>query len=180
MNIEVDLSNVTLKTERLTIRPWSFDDVDDFYKYAKVDGVGQMAGWLPHKSKDESRDIIDIFIREKKVLAIEYKGKAIGSIAVEKYEENLFPEYASKAGREIGFALSKDYWGKGIMPEAVKSVIDFLFRYIGLDFVICGYYVENKQSERVQEKLGFKLIKTRKRVTQCGEEHICAYQILEK
>ena len=45
MNPEIDISNVTLKTERLLIRPWRQSDLDDFYSYASVDGVGQMAGW---------------------------------------------------------------------------------------------------------------------------------------
>ena len=51
MNPEIDISNVILKTERLLIRPWRQSDLDDFYSYASVDGVGQMAGWKPHKSK---------------------------------------------------------------------------------------------------------------------------------
>ena len=45
MNPEIDISNVILKTERLLIRPWRQSDIDDFYSYASVDGVGQMAGW---------------------------------------------------------------------------------------------------------------------------------------
>ena len=43
MNPEIDISNVILKTERLLIRPWRQSDLDDFYSYASVDGVGQMA-----------------------------------------------------------------------------------------------------------------------------------------
>ena len=52
--------------------------------------------------------------------------------------------------------LSKDYWGKSIMPEAVKAVINYLFNELNLDFLTCGYYVFNNQSKRVQEKCGFK------------------------
>ena len=55
MNAEIDVSQVVLKTERLTLRPWKESDLDDFYEYARVDGVGQMAGWLPHKDREESR-----------------------------------------------------------------------------------------------------------------------------
>ena len=51
MNATIDISNTVLKTERLILRPWRQEDLDDFYEYAKVDGVGQMAGWLPHESK---------------------------------------------------------------------------------------------------------------------------------
>ena len=56
MNAEIDITCVVLKTSRLLLRPWKMSDLDDFYEYAKVDGVGQMAGWLPHKNKEESSE----------------------------------------------------------------------------------------------------------------------------
>lgn len=156
MNKEIDISKTVLKTERFTLRPWKETDLDDFFEYAKVEGVGQMAGWLPHKSKENSKFVLDMFIREKKVFAIEYEGKVIGSLGVEKYNEERLPEFADKQGRELGFVLSKDYWGKGLMPEASKAVIKWLFEEEKLDFISCGHFVWNKQSARVQEKLGFK------------------------
>lgn len=44
MNVNTDISNVTLETKRLILRPFQIYDLDDFYEYAKVDGMGQMAG----------------------------------------------------------------------------------------------------------------------------------------
>ena len=49
MNKNIDISNVILKTQRMILRPWKDTDLNDFYEYAKVDGVGQLAGWTPHK-----------------------------------------------------------------------------------------------------------------------------------
>ena len=43
MNIPIDITQVTLKTDRLLLRPWRMSDLEDFYEYARVDGVGQMA-----------------------------------------------------------------------------------------------------------------------------------------
>ena len=40
MNAEIDISNVVLRTERLILRPWRESDLDDFFGYASVDGVG--------------------------------------------------------------------------------------------------------------------------------------------
>ena len=54
MNKPIDITNVVIKTDRLTLRPWKEEDLNDFYEYASVDGVGQMAGWLPHKNREES------------------------------------------------------------------------------------------------------------------------------
>ena len=70
--------------------------------------------------------------------------------------EQALSEFFDYKGREIGYVLSKDYWGKGLMPEAVKAVIDYLFNVINLDFLTCGYYEFNSQSKKVQEKCGFK------------------------
>jgi len=156
MNPEIDISNVILKTERLLIRPWRQSDIDDFYSYASVDGVGQMAGWKPHESKEESKIILDMFISHKKTFALEYQGKVIGSVGIEKYNETHFPEFENKKCREIGYVLSKEYWGQGLMPEALKEVIRFLFENANLDVIFCGHFLWNEQSHRVQEKSGFK------------------------
>ena len=156
MNPEIDISNVILKTERLLIRPWRQSDLDDFYSYASVDGVGQMAGWKPHESKEESKIILDMFISHKKTFALEYQGKVIGSVGIEKYNETHFPEFENKKCREIGYVLSKEYWGQGLMPEALKEVIRFLFENANLDVIFCGHFLWNEQSHRVQEKSGFK------------------------
>ena len=160
MNKKIDISGVTLKTDRLTLRPWMESDLADFYAYARVDGVGQMAGWVPHNSIEESRNILNSFIRGKKTFALEYAGKVIGSLGIEEYNEANYPEFAASRGREIGYVLSRDYWGHGLMPEAVKAVIDWLFQEQDLDFILVGHFDWNRQSARVIEKCGFEYIKT--------------------
>ena len=82
MNVNIDISNVVLKTERLVLRPWRQSDLEDFYEYASVDGVGQMAGWPPHKSKEDSQMILDRFIEGKRTFALDYNGKVIGSLGI--------------------------------------------------------------------------------------------------
>lgn len=160
MNTKIDITNVVLKTNRLTLRPWRESDLSDFYEYARVDGVGQMAGWMPHRNLEESRTILAHFIEGKHVFALEYQGKAIGSLGVEEYKEKNYPEFSHLQGREIGYVLSKDYWGQGLMPEAVKAVIQWLFDAEKLDFIMVGHFDWNNQSRRVIEKCGFQYIKT--------------------
>ena len=182
MNAKIDLSNVVLKTDRLILRPWKLEDLDDFYEYASVDGVGQMAGWLPHENKEKSMAILKMFIEEKKTFALEYNGKAIGSLGIEEYSEEYFPEakYKNRLGREIGYVLSKDYWGMGLMPEAVKRVIDYCFNELNLDFLVCGHFLSNNQSKRVQEKCGFKEVKQVTYKTRYNTFEECMMSILEK
>lgn len=160
MNKPIDITNVVLKTNRLTLRPWRESDLHDFYEYARVDGVGQMAGWKPHSDLDESCRILDMFIAGKKVFALEHCGKVIGSLGVEQYREDHYPQLDPCLGREIGYVLSRDYWGRGLMPEAVKAVISWLFEEEKLDFIICGHFDHNSRSRRVIEKCGFRYLGT--------------------
>ena len=162
MNKRIDISNVVLTSERLTLRPWKESDLNDFYEYASVDGVGQMAGWNPHSNMEESKAILSRFIEGKHVFALEYQGKVIGSLGVEAYNEENYPELDNLQGRELGYVLSKAFWGNGFMPEAVKAVIEWLFNDVKLDFILVGHFDWNVQSKRVAEKCGFQYIKTTK------------------
>ena len=180
MNAKIDLSNVILHTERLTLRPWKLDDLEDLYEYASVDGVGQMAGWLPHKSIEESQQILQMFIDGNIEFALELDGKVIGSLGIAPYKEKELPEFEDKLGRELGFVLSKDYWGRGLMPEAVKAVIKYLFETVKLDFIVCGHFVENYQSQRAQEKCGFKHYKRVEYTTRSGMVKDTWLSILER
>ncbi|MCM1263829.1 MAG: GNAT family N-acetyltransferase [Butyrivibrio sp.] len=180
MNKDIDITNVVLHTERLLLRAWQETDLDDFFEYASVDGVGQMAGWLPHKNKEETMQILNMFISEKKTFAIVYNKKVIGSVGIERYNENELPEYNDKMGREIGYVLSKDYWRQGIMTEAVQEVIRWLFDEEKLDFIVCGHFDYNMRSQRVQEKCGFVHYKMNKYETQYGKVEDNWISVLER
>ena len=155
MTANVDITGVRLETERLILRPWRAEDLEDFYAYAAIDGLGQMAGWMPHRSMEESEFILNLFIEGKKTFAIVLKetGKVIGSVGIEEPDPD--PERERK-GREIGYVLHKDHWGRGLMPEAVKAVIAYCFDTLGYDFLACSHFDWNMQSKRVIEKCGFR------------------------
>ena len=99
----VDVTNIRIETERIILRPWKETDAEDFYEYARVEGVGQMCGWLPHKDLEESKTILNLFIQDKKTFALELKetGKVIGSLGLEEREAEL-PVRDNAMGREIG------------------------------------------------------------------------------
>ena len=181
INAEVDLTNIVLETERLIIRAWKETDLEDFYEYAKVDGVGQMAGWNPHQSVQESKAILEMFLKGKNEFALELKEnhKVIGSLGLEKMSLSLGGEYDNLSGREIGYVLSKAYWGRGLMPEAVKAVIAYCFQNEKYDYLICSHSVTNNQSKRVIEKCGFRFVKESSRVMTNGEEHLSLYYVLD-
>ena len=168
MNTPIDITGIVLTTPRLRLRPWQETDLEDFFEYARVDGVGQMAGWMPHQSIEESQRILGSFIRHKKTFTLEYQGKVIGSLGIEEYDESHYPELAPFQGRELGYVLSKAYWGQGLMPEAVAAVQEWLFREMGLDFLLVGHFAHNRQSQRVIEKCGFHYNKTAPYETRFG------------
>ena len=161
MNAEINISNVILETDRLILRTWEITDLDDFFEYSSVEGVGEKAGWEHHKSKDKSLEILKMFIEEKKVFAIVLKEnqKVIGSIGIEELGEELDKDLDNLPGRELGYVLNKDYWNKGIMKEAVSKVVDYCFNTLKLNFLMASYFNHNIASKKVLENLNFKFYK---------------------
>jgi len=180
MNAKIDVTGVELKTQRLTLRPFTYDDLEDFFEYASVDGVGQMAGWLPHENRETSMNILNQFVEGRKTFAIVLEGKVIGSVGIEQYDESELPELDNIPARELGFVLGKPYWGRGYMTELIKEVIRWCFEDIGLEAIVCGHFRSNARSGRVQEKCGFKYIKDHIYRTYYGAEHPAVISMLTK
>ena len=171
MNAEIDVTNIQIETSRLILRPFKESDLDDFYRYAKVPGVGECAGWPHHESVDTSKMILDKFINEKKTFAIAEKesSRVVGSIGLEPERCDLPEAFSSIKGREIGYVLAKDKWGNGYMSEAVKALISYCFSTLGYDFLLCGHFYDNYRSERVIVKNGFVFLKDIMYETVMGE-----------
>ena len=160
MDIPIDNSNTVIETERLILRPWQESDLDDFYAYASVPGVGEMAGWPYHQSIDTSREILQGFITAKNDFAIVHKQdkKVIGSIGIHKSWATGHEDYKHLKSKKIGYVLAKDYWGQGLVPEAAKAVINHCFTTLGLDAITIEHFISNNQSRRVIEKCGFQYL----------------------
>ena len=144
-----------LKTERLILRRWTEADAESLYEYAKDPDIGLMAGWPPHKSVEESLDIIKNVFKGAECYAICEKGsnKAIGSIELKLKGRTDMTDRDDEC--ELGYWLGKEFWGRGYMPEAAKELLRHGFETLKMTTVWCGYYDGNEKSKRVQEKLGF-------------------------
>ena len=178
MNAPFDVTNVRIETPRLILRPWRETDLDDFYTYASVPGVGEMAGWPHHSSLEDSRRVLRMFLKDKDVLALESKdtGKVIGSLGIHANDnDHVGPQYL---GREIGYVLGKDHWGRGLIPEAVNAVIDYCFHVLSFDYLLCGHFTWNDRSRRVIEKCGFHYLKDISHTTRFGTEELTHLYIL--
>lgn len=144
---------MVLETERLLLRPFEETDAADLYEYAKDPRVGPAAGWQPHKSPEESREIIRTVFSTPNTFALVDRetGKAVGSAGFVDRHQSLLPG----PDDEIGYALHPGFWGRGLMPEAVRELLRYGFEDLGLAAIWCGHYDFNQKSRRVVEKCGF-------------------------
>lgn len=149
-----------LETERLMLRPWEENDAEECYKYAKDPRVGPIAGWSVHESVEDSRQIIRDVLSVPETYAIIWKETKlpVGCISIKRGEAAKLTDREDEC--ELGYWLGAAYWGRGIMPEAVREILRHAFEELGMKKVWCGYYEGNDKSKRVQEKCGFKYVRT--------------------
>ena len=160
MDVKVDVTDVIIETQRVILRFWEKSDLDDFYAYASTPGLGEMAGWPHHRTKWTTRRVLNSFIEGKNVLAIVYRdnNKVIGSVGLNSSWANEDERYKDLKLKDVGYALSKDYWGQGLTPEAVKALIDWCFTQTEIEALTCGHFKDNYRSKRVIEKCGFSFV----------------------
>ena len=133
-----------LETKRLILRPFDETDAESLYEYAKDDRVGPIAGWPPHKSVENSREVIKNVLSAPETYAVCLKedNKAIGSIGlmIGKQSNLDLPENEG----EIGFWLGVPFWGQGLIPEATRELSRHAFTDLHLETLWCGYFDGNK------------------------------------
>ncbi|HCT62670.1 MAG TPA: N-acetyltransferase [Erysipelotrichaceae bacterium] len=161
MDINISVKDTQLRTERLLLRPFETSDLDDFYAYASVEGVGEMAGWPHHTDIELTKKILQEFVDKKEVFAIVHLKslKVIGSLGIHRSWANEDPDLEELKVKEIGYVLAKPYWGQGLMVEAVNAVLRHGFEHWKLDAFTVGHFKHNAQSRRVIEKCGFTFYK---------------------
>ena len=143
-----------IETERLILRPWREDDAEALYKYASDPDIGHPAGWPPHTSVENSRDIIQAVFSAPETYAVCQKdGVPIGSIGLKLKGSTDMTDRDDEC--ELGYWIGKPFWGQGMIPEAARALLRHAFENLGMQAVWCGYYEGNVKSKRVQEKLGF-------------------------
>ena len=145
-----------METERILLRPWREEDAEALYRHASDPEVGPRAGWSPHKSVDESRNIIRTLFANDHTWAIVQKEsrEPIGCICYYTPDESnigIFPNDA-----EVGYWVARPYWNRGIATEALKLLIDYCFRQRGFRTLWADYFPDNQASGRVMQKCGFK------------------------
>lgn len=172
----------TLETERLLLRKVTRDDVADMYHYGSQEEVARYVTWERHRTQTDTEGFIDFILDQyaNGKLApwgIEHKesGKLIGTI------DYVLWQVKHRVG-EIGYVLTPDYWGQGLMTEAARAVVDFGFQRMGLVRVQAKCFVQNQASARVMEKVGmsFEGVNRQSMLVKGRHEDLKMYAILRE
>ena len=144
-----------LETDRLLLRPFSYNDVNDVFECWESDPeVAKYMFWTSHNDIEKTKEWIEFEIGQiekedwfRFALVIKEANELIGTVII-YYEEEV-------ECWEIGYNLGKKYWNKGYTTEAVKRVIEFAIKELNVYEIVGRYAKENTASENVMKKLGF-------------------------
>lgn len=142
-----------LQSTRLTLRPYRVSDAADMYKnYAADARVTRFLCWEPYASPQAIVPFLEGCVQAYSQpdcynWAMEYQGEMIGSISVTALDEG-------NAACEVGYCLGHDYWGQGLMTEALGLVIEFLFTQVHMHRIMAKHDVDNPGSGQVMRKAG--------------------------
>lgn len=139
------------ETEGLIVRPFSYEDGENFFEI--VSNPENLPYIFPAVTDKELAfaTLVEKFMRSPLgnwALVNKVSGQMIGALCFEKLEERLLTA-------ELSYFLKKDYWGRGLMTEAVKNLVFLAFYEIGLKELTIITHEENVASQMVARKAGF-------------------------
>lgn len=173
-----------LETERLVLRKVTENDAVDMYNnWASDEDVTKYVTWKAHKNLDETKNLLSGWEKEYQrkdcyrwFICLKDTNELAGTIDVCRKNDDL--EMA-----EIGYCISKKHWNKGIVTEACKEVIKFLFEKVGYNRIQAQHIPENIGSGKVMQKCGMKfegIIRHGNRLNTGELCDIAQYSILKK
>ncbi|MCL1792792.1 MAG: GNAT family N-acetyltransferase [Oscillospiraceae bacterium] len=142
------------ETERLVLRRIEDKDCADMFEYSADSDVTKYLLWQPHATLDETKKHIAELQKRYDSgrfydWGMEYKkdGSFVGTCGFTSVD-------IGKNECEVGYVLSKRYWGMGLMHEALERIMDFAFGYLGFEKVEARFLDGNARSKKVMEKAG--------------------------
>ena len=150
------LGTKTLETDRLVLRRFCREDAQAMYdNWARDPEVTKFLSWPCYKSIEDAHSILKIWGKSYEqpdfyqwAIVLKDLGQPIGSISVVNLDARV--DMA-----EIGYCIGKPWWGRGIVPEATKAVMKYLFEEVGMQRLEVGHDPENTASGGVIRKCGF-------------------------
>jgi RimJ/RimL family protein N-acetyltransferase len=145
-----------LTTSRLLLRKFKRGDVREIFAYASDPQVTLYTPWEHHRELKTTRKFLDTILAAYRqghpapwAIVLREQDRLIGAIGMRNWT-------LEHARAEVGYVLSREYWGKGFASEALKVVLAFGFSRMGLNRIEAKCVPENKGSIRVLEKSGMR------------------------
>lgn len=144
------------ESERLLFRKFLLSDAKDLLLIRSNDDVMRFMDVPRHNSISDSEKLIQLIDESYK------KESGIDWSIIEKHSNSfigyigfirIFPEHCRA---EIGYALKREYWGKGYMYETINRIVRFGFENMKLHSIEANVNPENERSKKVLERIGFK------------------------
>ncbi len=139
------------ETDRLYLRPFSYEDGDDFYEI--VSNPANLPFIFPSMVDRELAlaTMVEKFMRSPLgnwAVLDKGSGQVVGALCLEKIDDRLL-------AAELSYFLKRDCWGQGFMTEAVRNLVFLAFYEIGLRELTILTHLENVASQAVAKKAGF-------------------------
>ena len=146
-----------LETERLILRSFCEEDAEAMFRNWACDPeVTRYLTWPTHETVEASRSVAALWERESRkpevyqwAIVPRSLGEPVGSLSVVRMDE-------AADSMELGYCIGRPWWGMGYTAEAVRAVINYLFREVGANRIAACHDVNNPRSGRVMEKAGMK------------------------
>ena len=176
---------MTLKTERLLLRPFREEDFDDYCLMALDAERNRLVGNEPIPDRTAARETFAWWLEqtERVCLAMEetHEGRVIGSIQAAPAHPAVaeLPETRGYRGYTLSISVSAPWRRRGYASEAIRALTAYLFTAADADYVNAGYFSINPASGAMQEKLGFRPLTTGL-LERAGETYVTIDNILRR
>ena len=144
---EKAMATLRLETDRLILRKFENKDMEALYLLLKDEEVNTFLPWFPVKNLEETKDFY-----EKRFAGREY------CFAICLKEDNCLIGYVkadTDDSYDLGYALHKEFWHKGIVAEASKALIEQL-KQDNIPYVTATHDINNPRSGGVMRQIGMK------------------------
>ena len=138
------------ETERLILRKLEMTDAEDLFEIFSNPEIVRYVTFRAHHSIEETKaELANKLLHQRLMMwgiVEKTSQKVIGMISL----------YVKADKGEFAWNLNQKFWGKGLMPEAAQTLVDFAFNELGLKVLTADHFAENQKSGRVMEKIGMK------------------------
>lgn len=151
------LETKLLETKRLILRQFKIEDYTEMYNnWACEDIVTKFLTWPTHANSSITKSILEDWTEKYKnndfynwAIELKEENKIIGNISVVNYKEESLSAI-------LGYCMGSKWWGQGIMAEAGKEVVKFLFEEVKFNRIAADHDKNNPNSGKVMQKIGMK------------------------